>query len=62
MAKFQLAENLGMTVAEMEEKMSYTEFVKWGEFYQQRNASSAKGGKKNLLADDGAGLVAGLGI
>ena len=49
---FQLAENLGMTVYEMGQKMPMSEVNQWFEFYAlkaEREKKAERGGSVNLL-------------
>lgn len=62
MAVFQLAENLHMTVAQLLRDMPLGEYMGWLRFYEQRNNQTSKNGQPNLLSNDGAGLVKGLGL
>ena len=52
MSLFQLAENLGMTVYEMGQKMPITELSDWMAFYShkaEREKKAERGGSVNLL-------------
>lgn len=62
MAVYQLAENLHMTVTEMEEKMTWAEYQNWCRFYAQREEQSTSSGKKNLMAGGEDDLLKGLGL
>jgi hypothetical protein len=57
-----LALHLGMTRGELEDRMSWAEFMDWITFFQQQQAAAPTAPDGNLATADSATILKGFGL